>query len=102
MKLIFIIILIALINSKDYIILDIDPYRNTYYAKDMLQRKEDTLIYKFEPKNAKRNIFIIFLGHSNEGSFEFYLYKKPDEITFDENPFHKLFRKIYQLWRNKH
>ena len=85
MNSIYIIILIALINSKEYTILDIDPYRNTYYAKDMLQRKEDTLIYKFEPKNAKRNIFLIFLGHSNEGSFEFYLYKKPDEITFDEN-----------------
>ena len=51
----------------------------------MLQRKEDILIYKFEPKSEKRNIFLLFLGHSNEESFEFYLYNAPDEITFDEN-----------------
>ena len=85
MKLIYIFVLIALINSKDYKIVDVDPYKSIYYANDMLQRKEDILIYKFEPKSEKRNIFLLFLGHSNEESFEFYLYNAPDEITFDEN-----------------
>ena len=84
MKLIYIIVLISVINSKDYKILDINPYKNIYYANDMFQRKEDILIYKFEPKNEKRNIFLLFLGPSNKDDFEFYLYKAPEEITFDK------------------
>ena len=81
--LIYIIILIAFINSQDIQILDLEPYTNTYYAKDMIQRKEHILIYKFEPKTENKNIFLIFFGFSNERSFEFYLYKDLPTIKFD-------------------
>ena len=100
MKLIYIFVLIALINSKDYKIVDVDPYKSIYYANDMLQRKEDILIYKFEPKSEKRNIFLLFLGHSNEESFEFYLYDDPDVITFDENNHIHLYMKSFLLLYN--
>ena len=83
--LIYIIILIAFINSKDFQILDLEPYTSTYYAKDMIQRKEDVLIYKFVPETENRNIFLSFLGLSDERSFEFYLYKNLSTIKFDDN-----------------
>ena len=82
---IYIIILIAFINSKDFQILDLEPNKYRYYAKDMIQSKEDILIYKFEPKAEKKNIFLLFLGHSNDGSFEFYLYEELSDIKYDDN-----------------
>ena len=84
MILIYIIILIVFINSKDFQILDLQPYTSTYYAKDMIQRKEDILIYKFEPKTENKNIFLFFLGDSDERSFEFYLYKNLSAIKSDD------------------
>ena len=56
---IYIIILITFINSKDFQILDLEPYKYRYYAKDMIQSKEDILIYKFELK-LKKEIFFSF------------------------------------------
>lgn len=50
----------------------------------MIQNKDDTVIYKFEPKTEKRNIFLLFLGNSNEDSFEFYLYKDLSDIEADD------------------
>ena len=85
MKLIYLIVLITLINSKDYKILDMEPYKSIYYVNDMLQRKEDILIYKYEPTSENRTISLVFLGPSNEKNFEFYLYENPEEIAFDKN-----------------
>ena len=85
MKELYIFILIAFINSYDYKILDLEPYKYAYYAKDMIQNKEDILIYKYEPKADKKDIFLLFLGHSNNGSFEFYLYKNLSDIKYDDS-----------------
>ena len=51
----------------------------------MNQNKDNIVIYKFKPSTEKRNIFLLFLGHSNDGSFEFYLYKELSDIQYDDN-----------------
>ena len=80
----YIIILIAFINSKDFQILDIEPYTNTYYVKDMIQRKEDVIIYKYEPEIENKNIFLLFFGYKNARSFDFYLYKNLSSIKSED------------------
>ena len=71
MKSIYILILLVFINSYDYKIFELESYTYAYYAKDMIQIKKDTIIYIYEPKSENKNIFLLFLGSSNDGSFEF-------------------------------
>ena len=85
MNLIFIFLFITFINSNDYKIIDLVSYKYVYYAKDINQNRDDIVIYKYEPKTEKRNIYLLFLGNSNESDFEFYLYKEPSEIKYDDN-----------------
>ena len=85
MKSIYILILLVFINSYDYKIFELESYTYAYYAKDMIQIKKDTIIYIYEPKSENKNIFLLFLGSSNDGSFEFYLYKDLSDISMDEN-----------------
>ena len=85
MKIIYFIILITFIHSYDYKIIDLESYKYVYYAKDLNQNKDNIIIYKFKPRIEKRNIFLLFLGQSNDGSFEFYLYKNLSDIQCDDN-----------------
>ena len=82
---ILILLLITFINSNNYKIIDLESYKYVYYAKDINQNNDDIVIYKYEPKTEKRNIYLLFLGNPNNGSFEFYLYKEPSEIKYDDN-----------------
>ena len=82
---ILILLLITFINSNNYKIIDLESYKYVYYAKDINQNDDDIVIYKYEPKTEKRNIYLLFLGNPNNGSFEFYLYKEPSEIKYDDN-----------------
>ena len=82
---ILILLLITFINSNNYKIIDLESYKYVYYAKDINQNNDDIIIYKYEPKTEKRNIYLLFLGNPNNGSFEFYLYKEPSEIKYDDN-----------------
>ena len=72
-------------NSFGYKIIDLEPYRYTYYVNDILKSENNTVIYKFQPQSDEKNIFISFLGNSKEGSFEFYLYSNISDINYDDN-----------------
>ena len=84
-KIIYFIILITFINSYAYEIIDLDSYKYAYYAKDLNQIKDNIVIYKFKPNKETKKIFLLFLGNSNDGSFEFYLYKELSDIQCDDN-----------------
>ena len=96
-KYIYIFILLAFIKSYDYKILDLESYKHTYYVRDMVQNKEDIIIYEYEPITEIKNVFLIFLGHSKNESFEFYLYKDLSDIAIDDN---KRFTNYTQKFNN--
>ena len=81
----YIFILITFVNSSDYKVIDIESYKYTHYAKDIIQSKDDAVIYRFVPKTVERNIFLFFFGVPKNDSFEFYLYKELSDIKLDEN-----------------
>ena len=81
----YIFILITFVNSSDYKVIDIESYKYTHYAKDIIQSKDDAVIYRFVPKTEEGNIFLLFLGYPKDDSFEFYLYKELSDIKLDDN-----------------
>ena len=85
MSLIYLLILIALINSHEYTTVDLEPYRYIHYVNDILETEDNIAIYKFQPESFEKNIYISFLGKSNNESFEFYLYSDISNINQDDN-----------------
>ena len=85
MILIYLVFLISFIKSYNYKIIDLEPYRYRYYVNDMSDIEDNIVIYRFQPKSDEKNIFISFLGHSNPGSFEFFLYSNISDIYHDNN-----------------
>ena len=85
MKLIHLVFLISFIKSYNYKIIDLEPHRYRYYVNDMSDIEDNIVIYRFQPKSDEKNIFISFLGHSNPGSFEFFLYSNISDIYHDNN-----------------
>ena len=85
MSLIYLLILIALINSHEYTTVDLEPYRYIHYVNDILETEDNIAIYKFQPESFEKNIYISFLGKSNNESFEFYLYSDISNINKDDN-----------------
>ena len=81
----YILILIAFTNSYKYNINILEPYSYVYYANDILKTEDNIIIYQFQPQSKEREIFISFLGHSDSGSFEFYLYSNLADINYTDN-----------------
>ena len=78
MVLFYILIILSFTCSYQYKIIDLEPYRYNYYVNDL---EDNIAIYKFQPQSKKKEIFISFLGHSNNESFEFYLYSDISDIN---------------------
>ena len=85
MVFVYFLFFLSFTNSFGYKIIDLEPYRYTYYVNDILKSENNTVIYKFQPQSDEKNIFISFLGNSKEGSFEFYLYSNISDINYDDN-----------------
>ena len=83
MILAYFLIFISLSNS--YKIIDLEPYRYTYYMNDLEKTEDYVVIYKFEPQSDKRNIFISFLGNSTRVDFDFYLYSDLSDIKYSDD-----------------
>ena len=82
MVLLYILIILVFSFSNQYKVIDLEPYRYTYYINDL---ENNTAIYKFQPQSLEKQIFISFLGHSNDGSFEFYIYSNIADINTTDN-----------------
>ena len=92
MVLFFIFIILTFTNSYQYKIIDLEPYIYTYYVNDM---EDNIAVYKFQPQSEEKKIYISFLGPSNNGNFEFYLYSNITDINItDDGTFTNYLEKI--------
>lgn len=52
---------------------------------DLLETENNIIIYTYQSQSDEKNVYMSFLGHSNDGSFEFYLYSELSDINCVDN-----------------